>query len=65
MVPLLTIDSYEHGKSWTPEENREAMAAGSDSDLAFPTGVFIGRGYTLQFYCCPTNAAHDYAQNMQ
>ncbi len=65
MVPLLTIDSYEHGESWTPEEDREAMAAGSDDDLAFPTGVFIGRGYTLQIYICPTDPAHSHAQNMQ
>lgn len=65
MVPLLTIDSYEHGESWTPEEDQEAMAAGRDNALAFPTGVWIGRGYTMQIYTCPTSSDHGHAQNMQ
>lgn len=65
MVPLLTIDSYEHSETWTPEEDREAMAAGGDSALAFPTGIWIGRGYTLQIYTCPTSSEHGHAQNMQ
>jgi hypothetical protein len=65
MVPLITVDSYEHGETWTPEEDRDAMATGGDKALAFPTGVWIGRGYTLQIYTCPTSPEHGHAQNLQ
>lgn len=65
MVPLVTIDTNEHAESWTPEEEREAVAAGDDDDLISPTGVWIGRGYTLQLYTCPTSPGHGHVQNMQ
>jgi hypothetical protein len=40
-------------------------AARHDDDLAFPTGVFIGRGYTLQIYACPIDSAHGHTENVQ
>lgn len=65
MAPLLTVDSYEQGDSWTPVEDQAARAAGFDDALAFPTGVWIGRGYTLQIYTCPASPDHGHVQNVQ
>ena len=65
VTPLLTIDTYEHGQSWTPVEARDVRAAGADDSLSFPTGVWIGRGYSLQIYTCPVAFDHPHAQLMQ
>lgn len=66
LVPLLTVDTYERGgEGWLPVEEQEAVAAGAGDELSFPTGVWIGRGWTLQIYICPVSPEHGYAQNDQ
>jgi hypothetical protein len=65
MLPLLTIDSSEHYASWIPEEDRQAIAEHGDDVLEHPTGVEIGRGYSLQLYTCPMTSEHGHVQNMQ
>ncbi|MFF2790990.1 hypothetical protein ACFVT6_30255 [Streptomyces sp. NPDC058049] len=59
--PLLTLDHSEWNPatvSWRPfEEPHDASAV--------PTGVTVGRGYTLQFYACPADPRHPPVTVMQ
>jgi hypothetical protein len=75
MRPFLTIASYEWqglGGSWQPFEDRvdlslpfpRSLPDGSVSTNT-PTEVYIGRGYNLQVYTCPSSIDHPVRQRMQ
>ncbi|MFD3327409.1 hypothetical protein [Streptomyces sp. NPDC058701] len=59
--PLLTLDHTEwqgETSSWRPVEEPQGASAA-------PTDLTVGRGYTLQFYGCPTDPRHPPVTVMQ
>jgi hypothetical protein len=61
MVLLLSADSYEWNgpdRSWRPVDEPEGAAVN-------PTGVVIGRGYSLHVFICPRSYEHPLGTAMQ
>ncbi|WP_119730079.1 hypothetical protein [Thermomonospora amylolytica] len=59
--PLLTIDSSEWdggSMSWRPIEDENISRSPSHPLPHEPTGVTVGRGYTLQIYRCTVSYEH-------
>ncbi|MEV5651072.1 hypothetical protein AB0L57_22710 [Nocardia sp. NPDC052254] len=67
--PLLTIAGGEWqsgGDSWITDEDRAAdISSSSPAYLAKPSGIEIGRGYSLIIRACPTSPDHPHVQLMQ
>jgi hypothetical protein len=66
--PLLTIEGSEWhdggGGSWRPAE-ATGVPDSRSSSIARPTGIEIGRGYSMQLYVCTSSYVHSHLQNMQ
>ncbi|SDK00425.1 hypothetical protein SAMN04487820_103375 [Actinopolyspora mzabensis] len=66
--PLMAVDDREWdggSRSWRPVEDNEKTDRESRQSVQNSTQIDIGRGYTLQIYCCSRDRTHPCVTAMQ
>lgn len=64
--PLLTIATFEWGEQWwIPQQDKEIDYSDVNYQGAAPTGVNVGRGYSMIILTCPASYDHPHVVLMQ